>query len=94
MSSIFFSTHKRFVTENKHEMFASPRLAQRTLQDEIYKHGGKAFASGALKVGGVVFLYTLSSQAANVIQNDITGHGHALCGMALGSLFRYVFWEF
>ena len=44
----------------------------------------------AFKLGFMVITYGTSTQTMNVIQNDITGTGHAACGFVLGSLFRVI----
>ena len=44
----------------------------------------------SLKLGCMVTAYSASTQTMNVIQNDITGTGHAACGFVLGPLFRII----
>lgn len=83
-------TFDRFVVENKHEMFKDPREAQATLRREMYKHGVNGSIKWALKLGICTLFYTASTQHLNVIQNDITIHGHAACGFVLGSLYRII----
>lgn len=83
-------TYDRFVKDNKHEMFKSPKDAQNILRRDMMKHAGIGALHWGIKLGFFVTLYGASTQTMNVIQNDITGTGHAACGFILGSLFRVV----
>ena len=83
-------TMEKFVIDNKHEMFKSPREAQNILRKDMMKHGAIGSLHWGAKMGFFVTSYALSTQTMNVIQNDITGTGHAACGFVLGSLFRVV----
>ena len=83
-------TYDRFVKDNKHEMFKSPKDAQDILRRDMMKHAGIGGLHWGIKLGFFVTLYCSSTQTMNVIQNDITGTGHAACGFILGSLFRVV----
>ena len=76
------------MVDNKHEMFKSPKDAQNVLRKDMMKHGGLGGLHWGFKLGFIVGSYCLSTQTMNVIQNDITGTGHAACGFMLGSLFR------
>jgi len=83
-------TFDRFVVDNKHEMFKSPKDAQNILRKDMLKHAARGSMYWAFKLGFMVITYAASTQTMNVIQNDITGTGHAACGFVLGSLFRVI----
>lgn len=82
------SVYAKFIEDNKHEMFASPKEAQNELRREMMKHCSGATIRLGAKMGIIVGSYTLATSLVNSYQNDITIHGHAACGFVLGSCYN------
>jgi len=84
------NTFDKFVVENKHEMFKSPRHAQDVLRKDMMKFAARNAMYWGFKLTFICTTYCVSTLTMNAVQNNITGHGHAACGFVLGSLFRVI----
>ena len=83
-------TMERFVQDNKHEMFKSPREAQDILRRDMFKHGVQAGFRSMAKYGTMTFCFTFATQIMNLYMNDIRVSGHAACGFVLGGCYKVI----
>lgn len=81
------AVYRKFISDNKHEMFKSPRAAQDVLRKDMMKHASLSGVGLALKLSSMVLVYSLSTQTCNVMRDDINPLDHAACGAVLGSTF-------
>ena len=83
-------TMEKFVIDNKHEMFKSPREAQDILRKDMFLHGGINGLRLMAKYGIMTFCFTFATQVMNVYCNDIRVSGHAACGFVLGGCYKLI----
>lgn len=78
----------KFVEDNKHEMFKSPKDAQILLRRELFQHSSMAMLKTSTLLGAGVGVYTISTQTYNTYTNEVSLLGHLGLGFILGSLYR------
>ena len=83
-------TMEKFVIDNKHEMFKSPREAQHILRKDMFLHGGIHAMRLLTKYGIMTFCFTFATQIMNLYCNDVTVSGHAACGFVLGGCYKLI----
>ncbi len=79
---------EKFVEENKHEMFRSPRDAQAALRNKMTLDSIKAGVRLGFKFCIVVSMYSACTQSCNVARNYINPLDHAAVGFILGAMYR------